>query len=233
MYGWIGVRPELEQLARRRRDDVGRVAHQPAEVDALDADVPADELRRLQLGPEAARVADRHELAERAQSRDRGFEQLAADGIDHDVDPQVVGQLVVDVRLLGAELAAEVELLGGADGRDHRALSARATWIAAVPTPPAAACTSTVALVLEAHLPRKRDVGGEEREREAAPSANDAASGNGTSGPRQPPPARRSRRGRGSAITRVPSSSSPASSTPSTAGTPASADSGRAGSGRR
>ncbi len=75
-------------------------------------------MRRLQLGPEPAREADRHELAERAQSADGGLEQLAADRIDDDVDPQVVRQLVVDVRLLGAELAAELELLGRPHGRD-------------------------------------------------------------------------------------------------------------------
>ena len=55
--------PELEQLARRGCDHVGRVAQESADVDALDADVSPDELRRLQLRPEPAGEADRDELA--------------------------------------------------------------------------------------------------------------------------------------------------------------------------
>src|SRR2546423_3732946 len=103
--------PELEELARRGRDDVRRMAEETADEHALDADIPSDELRRLRLRPEPTRVADGHERAERAQPGDRGLEQLTADRIDDDVHPQVVRQLVVDVRLLRAELAAELELL--------------------------------------------------------------------------------------------------------------------------
>ena len=50
--------PELQQLARSRGHDVGTPRHQPAEVEALDADVPADEQRRVELPPPAAGVAD-------------------------------------------------------------------------------------------------------------------------------------------------------------------------------
>ena len=123
-------------------------------------------LRRLQLGPHAARVADRDELAERTEPPDGGFEQLAADGIDDDVDPQVVRDLVVDVRLLGAELAAEIELLRRADrGDDARAERARD-----LDRRGADAAGRRVhehrRAVLAAHLPRQRDVRGEEREEE-------------------------------------------------------------------
>src|SRR5262245_774776 len=46
--------PERGELARRLGDHFGTAAHQPAQVEALDADVAADEEGRVQLLPPAA-----------------------------------------------------------------------------------------------------------------------------------------------------------------------------------
>ena len=142
------------------------MAEEATDVDALHADVPSHELHRLQLGPQPSRVADRDELAERPQPADRALEELAADRVDDHVDAQVVGEVVVDIRLVGAEVEAGRELLlragCGDDPRPERArdLDRRGADAArrgvhehhrAVPQP---------------HLPGQRHVGGEEGQEE-------------------------------------------------------------------
>ena len=165
--GLIFPAPQSSSSSRMRRgDDVGRVAHEPAEVDALDADVAPDEVRRLHLGPHPGREADRDELAERLEPRDRRLEQVAADRVDDDVDAQVLGDLVVEIRLGGAELAAEVELLRRAGRRDDlraerpRDLDRRRADAAG------GGVDEHRRAVAQHDLPRERDVRGEEGEQE-------------------------------------------------------------------
>ena len=116
--------------------------------------------------PHPGREADRDELAERLESPDRGLEQVAADRIDDDVDAQVVGDLVVEVRLGRAELAAEVELLRRAGRRDDlraeraRDLDRRGTDAAG------RRIHEHGRAFAQNDLTRQRDVGGEEGEQE-------------------------------------------------------------------
>ena len=59
---------------------------QPAEVEAGDGDVAADEQRRVDGLPRAAGVADRDRRAERTQELERRREELAADRVEDHVD---------------------------------------------------------------------------------------------------------------------------------------------------
>ena len=170
--------PEREQLADCRADELRVEPQQPAEVEALDADVPADEQAGLVSGhvprPSRARGA-----AEGPQAGDPLREELAADGVDDDVDLQVLRQLLVEIRLRRAEPGQTSSFSAEPAAATTCAPNARASCTAAVPTPPAAACTSTRA-GREARLPRQRDVGRQERQQERAPSANEAWSGSVT-----------------------------------------------------
>ena len=87
-------------------------------------------------------------LAQRAQAVG---EAVAADRVEHDVDAAAGGLLglvlpraVGAQHLVGAGLARDALLLVAGDDGEHAAPSPLATWIEAVPTPPAAPCTSTV-----------------------------------------------------------------------------------------
>ena len=109
-----------EQLADRAADELRVEPQQPPEVEALHADVPADEARRVRSPATApprsrARAATPSGFSRAIALR----EELAADRVDDHVGLEVVGQLVVDVRLGCAELAAHVELLRRADRGDH------------------------------------------------------------------------------------------------------------------
>ena len=103
--------PEREQLVHLLLDELRLEAHQPTEVEALDADVPADEPRRVDLLPGAAGEADPDRDAERAQRLDARREDLAADRIEGDVDVVELADLLVAHRPLCAELPRELELL--------------------------------------------------------------------------------------------------------------------------
>ena len=166
-----------------RGHDVGTPRHQPAEVEALDAHVPADEQRRVELLPPAAGVADADERAQRRQDADTRREELAADGIEHEIRLHRVGELVVAVRLLGTELHAEAALLLGRGGGHHaraevaRDLDGRRAHAAG------AGVDEHSLAGLEAHLARDGNPGREEgeqergalRERRARPAAGTAA----------------------------------------------------------
>ena len=71
--------PEPKQVEARFPDDVWLDARQPPEVEALDADVPADEERRVERLPGAAGETDRERDPERPQERDRVGEQLSSE----------------------------------------------------------------------------------------------------------------------------------------------------------
>ena len=83
----------------RLADDLGLALHQPPEVEALDADVAADEERRIDRLPEPAGKADRDGGSERAQELDRVREQLPADLVEDDVDRLDRVELVLGDRL--------------------------------------------------------------------------------------------------------------------------------------
>ena len=68
---------------------------QPAEVEAVDADVAADEPGRAHVLPEAAGVADRDRAAERLQQAERRREDVAADEVEDDVHLLELAELVV------------------------------------------------------------------------------------------------------------------------------------------
>lgn len=85
---------------------------------------------------------------ERAQ---RVREAVPANGVDHDVDAAAAGEHAhaveeaVDVdHLVGPALRATAAFSGMDTTAMTRAPSAAASWQAAMPTPPAAPCTSTV-----------------------------------------------------------------------------------------
>ena len=158
--------PQFEELPGSLDDDVGPPRHQPAEVEALDADVPAHEQRGVELLPPAARVADGDERAERREDGDARREEVAADWVHDDVRAHRLGELVVAERLFGALLEAESPLLLGRRGRDDsraevpRALDGRGTHTTG------AGMHEHRLSGLESYLARQRDPGREEREQE-------------------------------------------------------------------
>ena len=100
--------PESEELADGGADELGLEAQQPTEIEAVEANVATDQSCRLDLRPRARCRADCDDGPEGLQPREGAGEELAADGIDDDVDAQILRQVGVDVRLLGAELAARL-----------------------------------------------------------------------------------------------------------------------------
>ena len=79
---------------------------------------------------------------------------------------QILRQLVVDVRLLGAELAAHVELLRRADCRDHAGAERARDLDRRRADAARARVHEHRRAAANAHLPRERDVRGEERQQE-------------------------------------------------------------------
>src|SRR5262245_56052668 len=110
--------PLREQLADGGADEPRIEAHQPTEVEAVQADVAPDEPGRVDRRPRSAGRSDRDHGPERAQPRKRAGEEVAADGVEDDVDLELVRQLVVRERL-GAEGAHDVELVRRANGAVH------------------------------------------------------------------------------------------------------------------
>ena len=120
----------------------------------------------------------------RADESSTPIERIDPDGIEHDVHSQVFGDLVVDVRLVGAELAAEDVLLLRADRRDDpRAESARHLDRRGADAARGGVHEHRVA-VMQPHLPREWDVHGEEREQERGAFGEARPSGSGTSAAR-------------------------------------------------
>ena len=118
--------PERDQLTGLLLDELRLEAHQPTEVEALDADVAADEPGRVDRLPGAAREADSDRDAERPQRLQAGREDRAADRIERHVDVVELADLLVADRRLGAQLPRErVLLLRARRGRDARAEMAR------------------------------------------------------------------------------------------------------------
>ena len=112
--------PELQDVARRLLDELRVAADQPAEEEALHADVAADEPGRAHVLPEPSRVADRDRGAERLQQLERAREDVAADEVEDRRDGLELADLVVRHCLDGAERAREVELLRASDRSDRR-----------------------------------------------------------------------------------------------------------------
>ena len=124
-----------------------------APADAADVDVVEQQPVDLDLAGCPGRRRSRPRAAgPGAEHAQRVGEHVAADDVHHDVDAPAVGQLLDGVLepvdehgLVGAGGARDVGLLLGA--RRPRSCGRRsplATWMVAVPTPPAAPCTSTV-----------------------------------------------------------------------------------------
>src|SRR5919106_4018263 len=114
-----GTFPELQDVARGLLDELRVQAEQPAQVEALHADVPADQPRGAHVLPEPARVSDRDRRAEWPQERERAREPLAADEVEDRFDRLELAEPVVGHRLDGTERAREVELLLASDRRDR------------------------------------------------------------------------------------------------------------------
>src|SRR4051794_36840316 len=119
--------PEVEQLGERLAHDLRAQRGQPAEVEAVDGDVAADEELRADVAPRAGGEADRDDRAERVQRLQRVGEDGAADRVEDVVDLDRRRELVVAVGLLRAELERDLLLLRTAGGgHDTRAEVPRA-----------------------------------------------------------------------------------------------------------
>ena len=95
--------PEPEEVERSLAHHLRLDAREAAEVEALHADVPPHEQRRVELLPGAAREADRERDPERPQERDRVGQELPSDRVVDDVDGVDLREPVVRDSLGGAE----------------------------------------------------------------------------------------------------------------------------------
>src|SRR3972149_3256198 len=86
-------------------------ADQPAEVEAVHADVAADEPGRAHVLPEPACVPDRDRGSHRLKEGERRGEDVAADEVEDRVDRVELAEVVVGDRLDRAERARQLELL--------------------------------------------------------------------------------------------------------------------------
>src|SRR5262245_17918225 len=111
--------PEPEDVLGGAGDERRIAADEPPEVEAVDADVAADEPGGVELLPHAARVADGNGRAHRLQESERLLEDTAADEVEDDVDLVELCDALVGHGLDGAQRARELELLLAAD-RSHR-----------------------------------------------------------------------------------------------------------------
>src|SRR5579872_5556252 len=111
--------PDSDELVGGPAHHVRPVRHQPAEVEALHADVASDEQCRVERLPYPGREADRDQGPERIQDLDARLEHRASDRVDHDICPNLSGEILVAVRLLRTERAGELAFLLGARRRDH------------------------------------------------------------------------------------------------------------------
>ncbi len=117
--GSISPRAHMrEQVGGTVAHELRVVLHQPAEKEALHADVAPDEPLHARIRPEAGRKPDRNDVAERLQDREGLRERVAADGVEDDVDRERV-ELVVPDCAVGALRTRIGALLVGARRCDH------------------------------------------------------------------------------------------------------------------
>ena len=149
-------------LDRERVVDVG-------EAHADEREVPEQDRARdhaLVLGFDARREPGEHVPAVERHAAERAGRDVAADGVERDVDAAAAGRLERRVDEVGRRWCrrrrrrrargAEVRLLGRSRQRDHAARRpCTPSWTAADPTPPAAAWTSTVSPALHAGRARR------------------------------------------------------------------------------
>src|SRR5215204_2465222 len=149
--------PEGQQFVDLEPDEVGAEAHQPPEVEALDADVAADEPCRIDRLPGAAREADPDRDAERAQRLDAGGEHRAADRVEGDVDVVQLRDLVVGDGAVRAQLSRELALLLRTGGCGDRRAAERCDLNRGRPDPAGGCGDEHVRVRMDVRLPVHRD----------------------------------------------------------------------------